>query len=136
MVIKAQHDLLIANVTKEIHLYVCLRANPERRPDHNRLQFYFLKCWHSSKCSHGMFACFGDWHFLFVTCLTRRRAGQALPSPQAVGHYLLLPLVQGFSFTSPFPTRCQLFAGSLFWHAYYLGWFLSSYRSGWHTLKD
>lgn len=65
--------MLIANAfLSNIFVLVHLTANPAWGLNHNRLQFYFLKCWHLSKCSHGMFAWFVDWHFLFVTCLTKK----------------------------------------------------------------
>ena len=82
MLIKTLNDLLIANAFWR-NLFVLVRwiASPPWGPDHNRPQFYFLKCWHLSKCSHGMFACFVDWHFLLVTGLSEKAASR--PSPTA-----------------------------------------------------
>lgn len=69
--------MLIANAFwRNIFVLLPLIANPAWGPDHNRLQFYFLKCWHLSKCSHGMFVWFVDWHFLFVTCLTKKETSR------------------------------------------------------------
>lgn len=59
---------------------VYLIENSAWRLGHNRLQFYFLKCWHLSKCSHGMFVWFVDWHFLFVTCLTKKEPCRPNPT--------------------------------------------------------
>lgn len=59
---------------------VYLIENPAWGLGRNRLQFYFLKCWHLSKCSHGMFAWFVDWHFLFVTCLTKKEPCRPNPT--------------------------------------------------------
>lgn len=54
-----------------------------------------------SKCSHGMFAWFRDWHFLFVTCLTKEtyRPNSTVPT----GNRLLLAAATCIWFLFYFP---------------------------------
>lgn len=99
---------------------VYLIENPAWRLGHNRLQFYFLKCWHLSKCSHGMFAWFVDWHFLFVTCLTKKEPCRPSSTVLTGSRPLLAAeTFLKFLFYFPLPLHHSALAVFLFWHAQY-----------------